>query len=551
MIKGKMPDVKKLLEKGKLTGWELGRLILMDNVEHDHGRPVILAKEDVRAIKRRLEQLDPKEARDFNRLQNLYQVICYTIQEGVIEGLEAAESLNTATDLLKKFHLEDTIRKILMFKLPAIVTKKQYEELRAKEREFKLSQLKSMRGVLENLIHELAPEEAVERWENPKEGETDFLYLTDFLADSPEEKDRAIVKEAAEWLIRLIREGTIQPVLLPEKAVKKLKKAQDERENREALIEDGEEPPDIKRDVAKFIKEEARQRAEYEEGRAKMTEDKREAIIKILEGVADHSILLGWGYTDKEDDLLEFSYCTGREVYEAGVKKWMNFVDTYKGNYEPGSQAREDFHSMVGVAILEDPPEYVLDERGYFNDAASRALGEISEWAFFDEKLRDMGDSFRETLKRHHNFSRMKIKKFLSIKMILEAVSAAVGVDFTEDLERTERRIQLRIDLYNSFTQPMEKKGEGGYSYDPPHYLGLPKLKALKIGKLKPTASSIQYYKERMAISLGEGWYETAIKTVEYETDEGSLAEEVATDLTILNALDEHKKRGGHHGRDK
>jgi len=411
-----------------------------------------------------------------------------------------------------------------------------------------------MRGVLENLIHELAPEEAVERWENPKEGETDFLYLTDFLADSPEEKDRAIVKEAAEELIRLIREGTIQPVLLLEKAIKKLKKAQDNQENQESKVEQGEEEaPDFSKIRAVYKREEAKHRASYEEAKAKMTEEKKEAIIKILEGVADHSILLGWGYTDKEDDLLDFSFCTGREVYGAGVKSWMKFVDTFKGNYVPEASARADgiVQSMIGVAVIQDPPAFVVDKRGYFKDAASQALGEISEWAFFNEKLRDMGDSFRETLKRHHNFSRMKIKKFLSIKMILEAVSAAVGVDFTEDLDRAEQRIQVRIDLYNGLTQPREKKGAGGYSYEPPHYLGLPKLKALKIGKLKPTASSIQYYKERMAISLGEGWYETAIKTVEYETDEGSLAEEVATDLTILNALDEHKKRGGHHGRDK
>jgi len=546
-------DVRRILEKGKLSGWELGRLVLQDNVEVDHQRPGILSPADIKAVQKRVDSLNIKEAADFSKLQNLYRIVTYTIQEGKIQGLEALDMLHSAISLLRRFQVEDAIRKVMMFALPAIVTEKQLADLKAAERAFKLAELKKLRHVLENIVHELSPDEAVKRWNEPEEGETNFLYLTDFLADSLRPEDRAIVKEAAERLIQLIREGKIQPVLLPDKAIKKLKKLEQQRDDREADEETGDAPPEEYATVrARLEKKDLFIRQAYAEGQAQMTKARLSSIISILERIADGSFLQGWG--DEEDDLLEYAYCTGEEEYRAQVGRWMEFVDTYHGDYEPGSSARADGYvqSLAGVAVLLDPQSHQVDDKGHFIDMATRMLADVSGWAGYNKILKENGDSLPDNVKRLHQAARLKIKGFLSIRMIMEAVSAAVGVDFLEDLEEVEQRLDLAVQVYNDHTQPPEQLGKEKHLFSgPAHYLGLPKLKALKIGKLKPTAQSVQYYKERMAISLGEGWYETAIKTVEYETDEGSLAEEVATDLTILNALDEHKKRGGHHGRDK
>lgn len=546
-------DVRRILEKGKLSGWELGRLVLQDNVEVDHQRPGILSPADIKAVQKRVDSLNIKEAADFSKLQNLYRIVTYTIQEGKIQGLEALDMLHSAISLLRRFQVEDEIRKVMMFALPAIVTEKQLADLKAAERAFKLAELKKLRHVLENIVHELSPDEAVKRWNEPEEGETNFLYLTDFLADSLRPEDRAIVKEAAERLIQLIREGKIRPVLLPDKAIKKLKKLEQQRDDREADEETGDAPPEEYATVrARLEKKDLFIRQAYAEGQAQMTKARLSSIISILERIADGSFLQGWG--DEEDDLLEYAYCTGEEEYRAQVGRWMEFVDTYHGDYEPGSSARADGYvqSLAGVAVLLDPQSHQVDDKGHFIDMATRMLADVSGWAGYNKILKENGDSLPDNVKRLHQAARLKIKGFLSIRMIMEAVSAAVGVDFLEDLEEVEQRLDLAVQVYNDHTQPPEQLGKEKHLFSgPAHYLGLPKLKALKIGKLKPTAQSVQYYKERMAISLGEGWYETAIKTVEYETDEGSLAEEVATDLTILNALDEHKKRGGHHGRDK
>lgn len=527
-----MPDVKKLLEKSKLTGWELGRLLLMDNVEHDHGRPVILDKEDVRALKRRLDQFNPKEARDFHRLQHLYRVVGITNYEGRIEGLEVLDTLNAASDLLKRFHTEDSIRRVMIFMLPAIVTKKQHEELKAKERDYKLSRSLTLLDVLDELAPGLAPAEIIEEGMAMDGEGAGYGYITDFLAESPKAEYRAILGDITRQLIQLIRDGRLHPVALSEKAGKKIR--------------------ELDKEHTRLMEEDAPLRAEYlmanhkkrvkvmdeglRDGRESMTKERIVGIITLLARVAGGSVHPG---DDEARKILESTFCPGEEVYRAGVKGFVEEVDREPTNIEIGEAARADgpVQSLAGVAILQEPSELV-DGRGYFNDAASRTLGEISEWASFAKWTKERGNSLPEMVERLHKLSCMRIKKFLSIKMILEAVSAAVGVGFTEDLDQMEERIQRGIKAYNNLTQPLESKGEG-IPLRPPHYLGIPKLKALKIGKLKPTASSIQYYKERMAFSLGDGWYEEAIKTVEFDAEAGSLAEEVAAEIKAHNALEE------------
>jgi hypothetical protein len=54
----------------------------------------------------------------------------------------------------------------------------------------------------------------------------------------------------------------------------------------------------------------------------------------------------------------------------------------------------------------------------------------------------------------------------------------------------------------------------------------------LKIGRMEPTAKSLRYYQERMAIALGDAWMREAVRILEYEqAEEGSLAQEMADEL--------------------
>jgi hypothetical protein len=82
--------------------------------------------------------------------------------------------------------------------------------------------------------------------------------------------------------------------------------------------------------------------------------------------------------------------------------------------------------------------------------------------------------------------------------------------------------------MYNSLLEPR------GEYHQPPHYLGMPKLEALRIGRLKPTARSLRYYRERMALALGDDWIKEAFKTLDFKPSEaGSLAERMAKEMRL------------------
>jgi len=185
----------------------------------------------------------------------------------------------------------------------------------------------------------------------------------------------------------------------------------------------------------------------------------------------------------------------------------------------------------------------MIDERGYFDDAASRTLSIVSKWKFVESFIKETyghEKTIPDFLKAKHQLARNDIIKFLSIKLIIEAVSVAVGVDFAEDLREMEERIEKDIAIYNAFTQPDKTEGKEDLFSGPPHYLGIPKLKALKIGNLKPPAKSLQYYKERIDLSLGDGWIQKIVDAVGFEAEEGGLAQEVVTIAWASGFLKEH-----------
>lgn len=532
MTKKQASDLRKMLDKAKLSGWDLGRLVLLDNVEVDHQRPGILGPEDIRAVQRKVDVLGLKDAADFNRLQGLYRIAVYTRMEAEIEGLKAVHALTHSASMLKRFIIEDSIRQVMMFALPAIVTQKQLDELTAKERAFKLAERKKLRHVLEEIVHGLAPKEAVDRWRNPGEEETTFTYLTDFLADSPRPEDRAIVAEAAQQLLRYIRAKKIQPVLLPEKAIRKLKQQEAKRDEMEAGAAEGYWPADEAAtwaDARMSLIQEA-----YTAGRKQMTAKKLGLITGILGRIADGSFLQGWG--DAEDDLLEYAFITGEEEYQAGVAVWKQFVDTFHGDYTQEAFARPGYvQSLAGWAIYQGD---MVDERGYFDDKASRMLADVSGLARYQKLRQEQGKHITMDTMMSHASIVSGIKSFLAIRLTLDAVSAVVGIELGEDLVPVAEQLELAVDLYNAHTQ------DGA-----PHYLGLPKLKAIKLGKIKPTAQSLRYYRERMALSLGEGWYlPDAFKELEFEAEPGSLSEDVVKDL--VKHL-RRKQQGEDHGQEE
>jgi hypothetical protein len=506
-------DVSKLMAKG-LTGQEAAKLILEDSWEVDHGRPGFLSAADIKRIQAGLKtQADIGE---YNRLIHVYRLVDYSLKDAHIEALEAIRLLLLASKDLEAYWMEDRLKGIQLV-LPAIVTEKQYEELKAKQRESELARVWPLAGVLEEVIQQRWPD----LWNEYENSE--IVDIEDFLRQEHPEAFQELLQE----LISSIQTGKLQPVLLQPAKIAAIQNIEEEIERlRERHLHDtGPWPPEF--DKLQDQKEQAIQ-AGYDAG--KPSAGQRQAkLIKLLEKQAAGSL------TEEERDQLYYVYCSGAELYQLGINtRW---VDEYHPNMDEETSARPaGMMQSFSVAIIQEPRPEQLDERGYYKEP--RLLEKLSGYNRLQTLEERAGIPAEEMLKALHRNASEHIKVFLAIQASIEAVSKLVGVKLTEDLDSWYEDIETNVTLFNALVEPGRR---------PPHYLGMPKLEKLKIGRLKPTARSLRYYRERMAIALGEDWLKQAFETLEFRPSEpDSLADDAIKDILKVygRSIDEEERDG-------
>lgn len=116
-------EIQELLDRGP-SGQEAARLVLLDSVEVDHGRPGLLTSKDLEKLKR---SLLPEEASVYNLWVYAYQITGYSLLEARGHYLEARLNLERVTGPLTLYALEaflQTARKAY----PLIWTEKQLQE---------------------------------------------------------------------------------------------------------------------------------------------------------------------------------------------------------------------------------------------------------------------------------------------------------------------------------------------------------------------------------------------------------------------------------------
>jgi len=490
-------DIKRLLSK-KLTGLEAAKLILQDNVEVDHGRDGLLSKADIERIKRGLTS--PKEIDDYNRWIRVYQLVDYTLKEARITQLEAERMLTRAIGHLRLYHQEAEIRHILWL-LPAIVTEKQYQELKAKQRARLLAEKISLLGAAISI---------------------------------EDEEEDGYLQRALQRLLALIRSGQLRPVLLSDKAIQQLK---DLEEEQQAERERSEEHPDLPdEDFWSDADKREKQILETAYPAGRML---REDELSLLEQISSDEP------TAEQDHLLDSIYCSRQELYDAGLQR--DWIDEYKPGLDEETSARPaGMMQSPSLAIIQDPSEYQLDERGWYKDSGTEQLSRLSDYKHMDELFqKSLGRSLPEEIKLLRQQAGERIKVYLAIQAMVEAVSEIIGVQLGEDLEQWTEELQATLGLYNVYAAPLEPENEIDKRLpsllDPPYYLGLPKLPRLKIGKLKPTASSMAYYRERMAMALGDDWWREGMETLDFQAqEEDSLA------ATLLKEMAAARKERSH-----
>jgi hypothetical protein len=234
---------------------------------------------------------------------------------------------------------------------------------------------------------------------------------------------------------------------------------------------------------------------------------------------------------EEVDSLIELTAFIGEELYETGLPEWIEHIETYMPNFFEETSARPDgMMQSRRVAIIQNPAPDEIDERGYW----------IERDVFSSKDKPDL-EKERERIHTFLDAVKHRIKAFLAILAVMDAISQIVGIDFSEDMRQQHEQIKLIVDIFNSDVDSlwtpanswMEELDLGDFN----------RPYQLKLGRMKPTAKSLRYYQERMAIALGADWWQEAVKSLEYEAEEGSLAQEMADE--IAEELEKRAKEAG------
>jgi len=456
-------DIKKILSKG-LTGREAGKLVFQDNWLADTGRGGFLSERDMASLKAGLKT--DRDIKEYNSYVRLYKYVDYTLKEVRIASLEAGSLLFYTYLLLQTYEKAEAFQLAYMY-IPAIVTQKQYEELSAKQRAYKLKSVLSLQEVISTLS---GVELEVVLDEDEPEPVIDF------------QKDERLI-QAVGRIKELLKSGKLKPL--------KLEKWDDYYQAHKLKIP------------------------------AQPVKEVLEMLDKLLTGELRHD----------EDDSLSLTVFRLNSVYELGemsgwVKGW---VDTYMPNYdEETSAGPEGMMQSQYVAIIQNPLPEDLDKRGYW-----------IERDYLGSNLKPDAEKDSETITTFLHASKERIKGFLAVQSVLEAISRVIEVDFLDDLEQWRQELQSIVEVLNKQIDRLDGSWER---------LGLPELKPIKIGRMKASASTIKYFRERMALALGENWWEEPRDNLKLEADEpDTLAQEFSEELEEVMEQ-ELKKRGGSHG---
>jgi len=450
-------DIKKILSKG-LTGKQAGRLTFQDNWLTDTQRGGVLTEKDHSYIRSGLK--NETDRRDYNSYIRLYNYVDYTLKEARIVALEAETYLHIAYRILDGYAVSEAFRLAEMY-IPAIVTEKQYEELKAKQRERKLKDVLSLQEFI-SLLSEVDFEIIVDDDEPEPESEIDF------------QNDERL-REAVSTLQELLRAGKLHPL--------KLKKREDYWDGHKLKIP------------------------------AQPVQEVIEMLDKYLTGELQHG----------EDDSLHLTVFRWSEAYNVeGIgENIRRSLDEYiPALYDEDSTRQAGRMQSSYIAIIQNPGDMWIDERGYWKELDYLGLVGIDA----------VKNTERDTksLKIFMNSSRERIKGFLAIKSVLEAISKVIDVDFLEDLQQWEEELQAIVEAVNAEINRLDGKWER---------LGLPELKPIKIGRMKATPATIKYFRERMALALGDNWWEAPRDNLQLEADEpDTLAHEFTEDLKDILA---------------
>ena len=456
----KKATISKLLAKG-LTGWEAGKLILQDLIDSYHGRDSVLTEADMATI-----QNAPMEGADV-RDYNTFMALCRGFYRGFMLGESACkDACLQITYFDRALQNVEKRRTVELFEWfgPHVVTRKQYEDIVATQREKKLEFEYSLGYVIEERFHAIAPPEAKTVID---EARVDIESIEDFVSAIPK-KYRGFCKQAIEEVRRLHTSGKL-PAVCQKRDKKKA----------EPLL------------------------AKWKTGRLSARDTMKLVDMLYVTGqqLYDCAELPEWkGFVDKyqrhwfdDDERFRHVYA----VLDNCPETWLTENDYYKGPAKPSEWITRSTELFLGLVNHDDKAK---------------------------KSIQSVGVELRDRL----DIAKQNIRLFLAVKAILDVATEAVDLDILGDngvLAGPNTRLGAHIALYNIRLEELHEERSSWESGETRLEKALKMLPAIDLERLRPSPESLKQLKgEILKDAQGEEWLRIKVRSLEYD-DSFSFAE--------------------------
>jgi hypothetical protein len=345
--------------------------------------------------------------------------------------------------------------------------------------------------------YELAPEAEREA------AEQDFWILA---SEQP-----PLLSLAASQYRELIQTEKLRPAMLTEEQIQRYEKASRETEDAPPYIQGEHNREAWDRWHTLLEDREKLQKELYAEALQNWSPEQAQRLLDGLQTLIEHPEMMSVEEAPDLAWLISWTYCSGEQLYRTGFPEQVRWIDEFKaGLYEEDGIGDK-------VAIIQEPSSYDLDEQGHYK--RENPLEQMERYlsvTHLEEQLQKEGSSLTKHLQELTTGARLKIKGFLASQAVTEAVSKAVDIPFDEDTERDFAHIQNVVEKFNLLAkeQPLL-----------PHLPEGLKLPQIRVARMRPKQETVQYLRERIAMALGDKWWEE-IKRIEIDFEEQFEQEE-------------------------
>ncbi len=454
--------VKKIITKG-LTGWQAGTLVLQDMVDTCLGRDGVLTEAEMASIQQiRMEGAD---VRDYNT----FMALCRGFYRGwMLAELACKDACLQIGFLERALRDVDKRRTVELFESfgPRVVTRKQYDQIVAAQRQMKLAFEFDLGYVIEERFYAIAPPEARAAVD---EARADSEAMADFVAAAPEAY-RNLCEQAIDQIRRLCGAGKL-PVVYDQKDAKEIKPSLT-RWKKDKLS-----PEETTKLIDRL----------YVTGQALYECAELPEWKTFVDRYQRH-------WLDDDDERFRHAYAIVEECPEI----WLDGEGCYKGPRPPSEWITHSTESLLGLT-------------GY-NGKAGKSVERVGA------ELKDMLAA-----------AERNIRMFLAIKTVLDTAADAVGLDVGSDeglLSGPNGRLEAYIALFNLHLEELNEERMSSQSVETRLEKALKMLPAINVDGLKPSPDSLTQLKAKILDDAhGEEWLRA--KAVSLECGDGVRLEEL------------------------